>query len=664
MTVTVVVSGLPHHVPLADIAYHFDKLLNTDEVGTFRLREIWDGSNDSNVLALDFRSGFDAMHVQMLLDGVKLTLENGKNYKIKCKISNDKMHAYTPAIEYEDTSSRIMAKYESSSSSLISLNDHKMRKECSSLDTYLTLLQKKKKVVDAERELLIAKKKLKREHTMEETDSEDEDSSYRRKYSKVSKSRDYRSRRSSSREPTPLTSRESIQAHRRSSARKTRSRSRSRRSSIKSPSPSKGHSLNFKKSPSRKMMVYMSSKSYYDRDLSPSTSETNYRSASSARRSRSLSRKRSSPSFKKSSRYDRSPSSLETPPKHDRSPPSFRKSPSRSRMSYYERKSSSRKSYKRESPCSYSTSKNERASASSSNVKYYKDDEYTERNNEKCAKNHNATSNNGDSTIEHAVIQQILIEMDDLLENEKKSLSKNEINMVITVFKDHVTSGFGKLRKNIYRNMSIEEAVDIYRLHHSKDEDKEFILKMTRELKSIDTKNSIDTKICINNTENSTEVVDLTKANDIWDDIKEVLEDIPIEMLQCNDRINTPTDECTELINNVTEEVKEKLSPKNPTFIIPVKKLMAKMKTHLSKFNSDPDCKDLHDITKKYLRERISNILIGKELMKTAQIIELYRSVYPQEDDEMFLKDIVDNIKNGKYNDEKLQEERKEDIAQ
>ncbi|CAG9790092.1 unnamed protein product [Diatraea saccharalis] len=762
MNVTVVVSGLPDKVSLKELACNFDKLFNTDDVGTFRLRDL-SNENESRLVALDFENGFSAMTVQLMLDGFQYKLPNGEEYKLKCKISKNKKHLQLAPITYEHNDYTCVSKYDYYSNSVVTFNEDMIERQNSNLDAQLKLLKKKKMLVEAERELVKAKRKLKKEYCKVASDSEDENSSGSHKHTKMPKSSKSRKRKSKSRDrhssstyspPSKYSYTSTKSRH------KSKSLSRSSSRSRKSPSLTRSTRTHVSR---RLRSPRKTSKLYDDCSIYPSASN---RSPSQSRR---LSNKETSlvlyePRKSSCSLYEKSYAY--------KTSPSFKRSPSSSRrLSHKEKSSSFRRSRSRESPyyrnrswtrrtspSYYRSSRYSRIHGSPLDVKDYKDDTYSRRKYDNYDENKIQSTSQTTSNSIKCAIRKVIIEIDNLVQRELKTLSLNDINIVTNVFKDYVKNGIRQLNNVVNEDMAVSEILNEYRCYRSTEEDKSFFLKLINELKPIDMKKTIE------NNDNIS-----IRQSDVWDDIDEVLQEIPTEILQDNNdtsvsnnndsgilitntteqsdviRIHIdlkihPESKCSEAASNDTdghkskiytsdwfnkytstngninvqdekpEEVEDKLSseiiiisdeekivpkkenieqlqqildnilqdfieeksrlenkalentendkqviakpdtvvPKRPQFIIPVKKLMIQMKT-LLKLNSE--CKYLHNITQIVLRERLRILLMEKEQMKSAQIVALYRSHYPKEDDEIFLKCIIEVVNSGKYHE-------------
>uniref|UniRef100_A0A1E1W3Z0 Uncharacterized protein n=1 Tax=Pectinophora gossypiella TaxID=13191 RepID=A0A1E1W3Z0_PECGO len=74
---------------LVDLAFYFNKVFDTDEIGNFKAREGLTTDNKRNV-ALDFSSGFDAMSAQQILNGYNF-FTDGRHYKLSARVVIDPM---------------------------------------------------------------------------------------------------------------------------------------------------------------------------------------------------------------------------------------------------------------------------------------------------------------------------------------------------------------------------------------------------------------------------------------------------------------------------------------------------------------------------------------------------------------------------------------------
>ncbi|XP_049882048.1 E3 ubiquitin-protein ligase RBBP6-like isoform X2 [Pectinophora gossypiella] len=163
MVVTLMLCGVPYHMSLVDLAFYFNKVFDTDEIGNFKAREGLTTDNKRNV-ALDFSSGFDAMSAQQILNGYNF-FTDGRHYKLSARVVIDPMatrntetrlECYRRPGEMESPNDeRALAR---SKKDVTGSPKHDIE-----LDAELTMLQDQLQKLKKERKILKTKKKLKKE---------------------------------------------------------------------------------------------------------------------------------------------------------------------------------------------------------------------------------------------------------------------------------------------------------------------------------------------------------------------------------------------------------------------------------------------------------------------------------------------------------------------
>ncbi|KAJ2949284.1 hypothetical protein O0L34_g6232 [Tuta absoluta] len=183
MVVTVVLTGIPRHVPLVELADAINKFLATNEVTSFVTRETVARKGKRQV-ALDFKDGFNAMAAQDILNGYRYMLkDDDKEYVLSARVSKDPsvMPRGDELVPYSGSA-------EASSS-----RDY----GCEVYDK-LQELKKRMELVKTETEFIKAKKeleKMKKKYALDESDTETDS---KRKRSKKKKKKKHKKRRRSS----------------------------------------------------------------------------------------------------------------------------------------------------------------------------------------------------------------------------------------------------------------------------------------------------------------------------------------------------------------------------------------------------------------------------------------------------------------------------------
>ncbi|XP_063623897.1 uncharacterized protein LOC134795897 [Cydia splendana] len=193
--VTLLLSGVPQNVTLTELSYNLDCLFNTDEIGTFKIRDLPNHpQTNKRQIALDFLSSFDAMVAQEKLDSYNYTMKDGRQYTLRAKINKTEEYQCKNSNSPEQCGSSIWYGANWQSLAFLPNMDGEMYHRANArLDAQLDLLKKQKLVIEKEKEILREKRRLKREYGSMPACDESEASS-----SKRSRSRS-RDRRSSSR---------------------------------------------------------------------------------------------------------------------------------------------------------------------------------------------------------------------------------------------------------------------------------------------------------------------------------------------------------------------------------------------------------------------------------------------------------------------------------
>ncbi|KAG6465672.1 hypothetical protein O3G_MSEX015310 [Manduca sexta] len=90
-----------------------------------------------------------------------------------------------------------------------------------------------------------------------------------------------------------------------------------------------------------------------------------------------------------------------------------------------------------------------------------------------------------------------------------------------------------------------------------------------------------------------------------------------------------------------------KLINRKPSFFIATKSLMRKMKSQITEI-APTDIKSFTDVIEKDIKNKITTLLKGKEYMKTANIVKLFKEHYPKENYKQFLNCVAEELKLGK----------------
>lgn len=75
-------------ISLSKLGSEFDRIFDTNEIGSFRVRQLEDVRHGRQV-ALDFKSGFDAMIVQNILDRQDFNLEGNLYCFLRARIHKE-----------------------------------------------------------------------------------------------------------------------------------------------------------------------------------------------------------------------------------------------------------------------------------------------------------------------------------------------------------------------------------------------------------------------------------------------------------------------------------------------------------------------------------------------------------------------------------------------
>ncbi|XP_063363509.1 uncharacterized protein LOC134652267 [Cydia amplana] len=199
--VTLLLSGVPQYVNLPDLSYNLDRLFNTNEIGTFTIRDLPNHpQTNRRQIALDFLSSFDAMVAQEKLEGYEYAMEDGRQYTLRAKINKSEEYMCKNSHSPEQCGSSWNGADWQTLALLPNLDGEMYHRANARLDAQLDLLKKQQLVIEKEKEILREKRRLKREYGSMHAYDESEASSSKRSRSR---SRDRRSsswRRSSSRE--------------------------------------------------------------------------------------------------------------------------------------------------------------------------------------------------------------------------------------------------------------------------------------------------------------------------------------------------------------------------------------------------------------------------------------------------------------------------------
>ncbi|XP_073965596.1 uncharacterized protein [Choristoneura fumiferana] len=193
--ITLLLSGLPAYVTLEDLGYYLECIFTTNsEIGMFEVRHLPE-ENDKRQVALDFRSGFDAIAAQEQLDGYRYQMQDGVQYILRAKITNKKEYLRSDTSPEFSLSSRNSSeeKENSSAMSISSMSDVAMLRANAKLNAKYKLLKKQKLIVEAQMELIRERRKLRREFARRDFDSDDEPICCSRKPRSRTPSREHRS---------------------------------------------------------------------------------------------------------------------------------------------------------------------------------------------------------------------------------------------------------------------------------------------------------------------------------------------------------------------------------------------------------------------------------------------------------------------------------------
>ncbi|XP_063382467.1 uncharacterized protein LOC134668900 isoform X2 [Cydia fagiglandana] len=190
--VTLLLSGVPQYVTLTELSCNLDRLFNTDEIGTFKIRDLPNHpQTNKRQIALDFLSSFDAMVAQGKLEGYEYTMKDGRQYTLRAKINKSEEYQCKNSLIPEESGSTIWYGADWQTLALLPNVDGEMYHRANAqLDAQLDLLKKQQLVIEKEKEILREKRRLKREYGSMHAYDESEASSSKRSRSR---SRDRRS---------------------------------------------------------------------------------------------------------------------------------------------------------------------------------------------------------------------------------------------------------------------------------------------------------------------------------------------------------------------------------------------------------------------------------------------------------------------------------------
>ncbi|XP_047993733.1 uncharacterized protein LOC125232145 isoform X2 [Leguminivora glycinivorella] len=178
--VTLLLSGVPQYVTLTDLSYNLDRLFNTDEIGTFKIRDLPNHpQTNRRQIALDFRSSFDAMVAQGKLEGYEYTMEDGRPYTLRAKINKTEEYMSKNSLSPQHNHSWYGADWHASAM-IPNLDGEMYHRASARLDAQLELLKKQQLVLEKEKEILREKRRLKQEYGSMHRYDESEASSSKR----------------------------------------------------------------------------------------------------------------------------------------------------------------------------------------------------------------------------------------------------------------------------------------------------------------------------------------------------------------------------------------------------------------------------------------------------------------------------------------------------
>ncbi|XP_037293011.1 uncharacterized protein LOC115454025 [Manduca sexta] len=603
---TVVVKGFPEYVTYSDVALNLEKIFGA-RVGPFQIRDLRDNMHISNwQFALDFNSLYEASLAQQLLFSYNFVLSNGEAHVLFAKVAaNPKL--IKPLMDAVPTARSRSSSYDEDCAILglvPKVSDKELHRRCSDVDVQIEYINKQRMLLRAQIDFLREKRELWREYKR----MNDVDDSRRSR----SPRRNYRSRS------------------------KHRSRSRSRRSnrSIRSKSRNRGITNN---------------------NRTPFTS-INKSSRSSFGASNHL-------TFDMILQQSQHSSTSEN---------SFDKTTSKYQIGI--------------------------------NIN-------SEINNKINTKKLRPKVLNM-SIEKSEAIKHIMKEMDSILDKicyEKNiNILEKGVNLnIIRKLKEAVKKRLDNLK--ITNDMESGAIVSSYRRTFNKTDDKKFIESFLNEYVVANARN--ENKCVskhINSSESSFDICDAEDSN-MWRAVDEILQDVKIELLSSEDgdernitsMENKPTkivklDEprVTEVIDLTHEPIlvsdhntqvemivvvknnskilnvdenkqmihqKEipidvpqnsavsdiKLINRKPSFFIATKSLMRKMKSQITEI-APTDIKSFTDVIEKDIKNKITTLLKGKEYMKTANIVKLFKEHYPKENYKQFLNCVAEELKLGK----------------